>query len=110
MSMWLANQIQQFSLLLPAIEFHCQSLQLRQEKIQLEQTLEQEQEYQINKLMRKIDKLESDVTSKQTTLEQVITFLKARTWIRCVLTNFFYSDNGNKVEGDGNAVTWLTRN
>jgi len=29
--------------------------------------------------MRKIDKLESDVTSKQTTLEQVITFLKART-------------------------------
>ena len=56
-----------------------QMLQLRQEKIQLEQTLEQEQEYQINKLMRKIDKLESDVTSKQTTLEQVITFLKART-------------------------------
>lgn len=45
--------------------------QLRQEKIQLEQTLEQEQEYQVNKLMRKIDKLESDVTSKQTTLEQV---------------------------------------
>jgi len=37
----------------------------------LEQTLEQEQEYQVNKLMRKIDKLESDVTSKQTTLEQV---------------------------------------
>ena len=46
--------------------------QLRQEKIQLEQTLEQEQEYQVNKLMRKIDKLESDVTSKQTTLEQVM--------------------------------------
>ena len=45
--------------------------QLRQEKIQLEQTLEQEQEYQVNKLMRKIDKLESDVLSKQTTLEQV---------------------------------------
>lgn len=44
---------------------------MRQEKIQLEQTLEQEQEYQVNKLMRKIDKLESDVTSKQTTLEQV---------------------------------------
>lgn len=131
--MWLANQIQQFrilaltlrcfkrniseplkvgklSLLLPATEFHSQSLQLRQEKIQLEQTLEQEQEYQINKLMRKIDKLESDVTSKQTTLEQVIMLLKARTWICCVLTNLFYSDNANKVEGDGNALTWLTRN
>lgn len=33
--------------------------------------MEQEQEYQVNKLMRKIDKLESDVTSKQTTLEQL---------------------------------------
>lgn len=90
---------------MPATEFHCQSLQLRQEKIQLEQTLEQEQEYQINKLMRKIDKLESDVTSKQTTLEQVIMLLKARTCVQCVLTNLFYSDNANKVEGDGNALT-----
>lgn len=80
---------------LPGTEFHCQSLQLRQEKIQLEQTLEQEQEYQINKLMRKIDKLESDVTSKQTTLEQVITLLKAGTCICCVLTNFFYCENDN---------------
>ena len=53
-------------------------IKLRQEKIQLEQTLEQEQEYQVNKLMRKIDKLESDVTSKQTTLEQVINLLNQR--------------------------------
>ena len=53
--------------------------QLRQEKIQLEQTLEQEQEYQVNKLMREIDKLESDVTSKQTTLEQVTDYPSGQT-------------------------------
>ncbi len=46
-------------------------LQLRQEKVELEQTLEKEQEYQVNKLMRKIEKLEADTISKQATLEQV---------------------------------------
>ena len=46
-------------------------LQLRQEKVELEQTLEKEQEYQVNKLMRKIERLEADTLSKQTTLEQV---------------------------------------
>ena len=45
--------------------------QLRQEKVELEQTLEKEQEYQVNKLMRKIERLEADTLSKQTTLEQV---------------------------------------
>ena len=61
--------------------------QLRQEKIQLEQTLEQEQEYQVNKLMRKIDKLESDVTSKQTTLEQVMNVLYLSA---ALITNLIY--------------------
>lgn len=45
--------------------------QLRQEKCELEETLEKEQEYQVNKLMRKIEKLEAETLSKQTTLEQV---------------------------------------
>ena len=49
-------------------------LQLRQEKVELEQTLEKEQEYQVNKLMRKIEKLEADTVSKQNTLEQVRLF------------------------------------
>ena len=47
------------------------NFQLRQEKIQLERTLEQEQEYQVNKLMRKIEKLENDTGSKQRKLEEV---------------------------------------
>ena len=64
--------------------------QLRQEKIQLEQTLEQEQEYQVNKLMRKIDKLESDVTSKQTTLEQVMNVLYLSA---ALITNLIYYCN-----------------
>ena len=46
-------------------------LQLQQEKVQLEKTLEREQEYQVNKLMRKIDKLEAETKSKQNTLDQV---------------------------------------
>jgi coiled-coil domain-containing protein 6 len=45
--------------------------QLRQEKCELEQTLEKEQEYQVNKLMRKIERLEAETLSKQTILEQV---------------------------------------
>ena len=48
------------------------SFQLRQEKVELEETLEKEQEYQVNKLMRKIEKLERDTVNKQATLEQVI--------------------------------------
>ena len=43
--------------------------QLRQEKAQLEHTLEQEQECLVNKLMRRIEKLESETTAKQTNLE-----------------------------------------
>lgn len=45
--------------------------QLRREKVQLEQTLEQEQEQQISKLTKKIERLEKDVLSKQTTLEKL---------------------------------------
>lgn len=33
--------------------------------------MEKEQEYQVNKLMRKIERLERDTITKQTTLEQV---------------------------------------
>ncbi len=43
--------------------------QLRQEKVQLEQSLEQEQECLVNKLMRRIDKLETETNTKQTNLE-----------------------------------------
>ena len=39
--------------------------------MELEETLEKEQEYQVNKLMRKIEKLERDTVNKQATLEQV---------------------------------------
>lgn len=49
--------------------FDC--IQLRQEKVQLEKTLEQEQEQQISKLTRKIDRLEKDVRNKQFSLDQV---------------------------------------
>ena len=48
------------------------SIQLRQEKVQLEQTLEQEQEQQISKLTKKIERLEKETLTKQATLEQVI--------------------------------------
>ncbi|KAK2098598.1 hypothetical protein P7K49_024049 [Saguinus oedipus] len=43
---------------------------LQHEKAELEQHLEQEQEFQVNKLMKKIKKLENDTISKQLTLEQ----------------------------------------
>ena len=46
--------------------------QLRQEKCELEETLEKEQEYQVNKLMRRIEKLQAEVVSKQATLDQVL--------------------------------------
>jgi coiled-coil domain-containing protein 6 len=45
--------------------------QLRQEKCRLEQTLEQEQECLVNKLMRKIEKLEAETLAKQSNLEQL---------------------------------------
>ena len=45
--------------------------QLRNEKVQLEQTLEQEQEHMVNKLMRKIEKLEAETNAKQSNLEQL---------------------------------------
>lgn len=45
--------------------------QLRQEKCRLEQTLEQEQECLVNRLMRKIEKLEAETLAKQTNLEQL---------------------------------------
>ncbi len=44
---------------------------MRQEKVQLEQTLEQEQEQQISKLMKKISRLEKETTTKQSSLDQV---------------------------------------
>lgn len=46
-------------------------LQLQHEKAELEQHLEQEQEFQVNKLMKKIKKMENETISKQLTLEQV---------------------------------------
>lgn len=47
------------------------TLQLRQEKVQLEQSLEQEQEALVNKLMRKIERLEAQTLAKQSNLEQL---------------------------------------
>ena len=54
--------------------------QLRQEKVELEQTLEQEQECLVNKLMRKIEKLETETATKQNDLET----------LRREKVNFFY--------------------
>ena len=45
--------------------------QLRQEKVTLEQTLEREQEFQVNKLIRRIERLEAETVAKQQVLEQV---------------------------------------
>lgn len=52
-----------------------QPLQLQHEKAELEQHLEQEQEFQVNKLMKKIKKMENETISKQLTLEQVRSIL-----------------------------------
>ena len=46
-------------------------MQLRQEKVQLEQTLEQEQEQQITKLTKKIERLEKETDGKQNSLDKV---------------------------------------
>ncbi len=51
----------------------CVCMQLRQEKVQLEQTLEQEQEQQIAKLTKKIERLEKETSGKQTSLDKVST-------------------------------------
>jgi coiled-coil domain-containing protein 6 len=45
--------------------------QLRHEKVQLEHTLEQEQECLVNKLMRRIEKLETETTCKQSSLDNL---------------------------------------
>lgn len=44
---------------------------MHQEKCRLELTLEQEQECLVNKLMRKIEKLEAETLAKQTNLERL---------------------------------------
>ena len=44
---------------------------LKQEKLQLESNLAKEQESQVNKLLRRIEKLEADTNRKQSSLEQV---------------------------------------
>lgn len=49
---------------------------MQHEKAELEQHLEQEQEFQVNKLMKKIKKLENDTISKQLTLEQVTCYFQ----------------------------------
>jgi coiled-coil domain-containing protein 6 len=58
-------------LVLSSTEGEISLLQLRQEKCRLEQTLEQEQECLVNKLMRKIEKLEAETLAKQSNLEQL---------------------------------------
>ena len=61
-------------------------------KAELEQHLEQEQEFQVNKLMKKIKKLENDTISKQLTLEQVKMYGSLSvSLIRIVLFFFFLS-------------------
>lgn len=57
------------------------SFQLRQEKVELEQTLEQEQECLVNKLMRKIEKLETETAAKQNDLE---TLRREKVWYLCI--------------------------
>lgn len=63
--------------------------QLQHEKAELEQHLEQEQEFQVNKLMKKIKKLENDTISKQLTLEQVSTYSSSFTLYFLVISLFF---------------------
>ena len=54
------------------INILCKTIfQLRQEKVTLEQTLEREQEFQVNKLIRRIERLEAETVAKQQVLEQV---------------------------------------
>ena len=46
-------------------------MQLRNEKSELEGTLAREQEHQMEKLLKRIDRLQNEVSSKQETLDQV---------------------------------------
>jgi len=45
---------------------------LKNEKVELERTLEREQEYQVNKLMRRIERQERELVTKHTSIDQVI--------------------------------------
>jgi len=72
----------------------CGVNQLRQEKCELEETLEKEQEYQVNKLMRRIEKLQAEVVSKQATLEQVLHVNhRASQWFSCFCVTASKADN-----------------
>ena len=59
---------------------HTHIQKLRQEKVQLEHTLEQEQEQRISKLTKRIERLEKDTLAKQTSLEQVSTKGHSSMW------------------------------
>ena len=47
-------------------------MQLRNEKSELEGTLAREQEHQMEKLLKRIERLQNEVSSKQETLDQVL--------------------------------------
>ena len=49
----------------------CCCVQLRNEKSELEGTLAREQEHQMEKLLKHIERLQNEVSSKQETLDQV---------------------------------------
>ena len=49
----------------------CKRVQLRNEKSELEGTLAREQEHQMQKLMKHIERLQNEVSNKQETLDQV---------------------------------------
>jgi len=80
--------------------------QLRNEKSELEGTLAREQEHQMEKLLKHIERLQNEVCSKQETLDQVaapssVVFRQhvIVTWFWCVLhcrryavTHSSYSD------------------
>ena len=50
-------------------------VQLRNEKSELEGTLAREQEHQMEKLLKHIERLQNEVSSKQETLDQVNYFI-----------------------------------
>jgi len=56
----------------------------------LEETLEKEQEYQVNKLMRRIEKLQAEVVSKQATLEQVSLIHPTCRLSSCLMSRLHY--------------------
>jgi len=62
-------------------------LQLRNEKSELEGTLAREQEHQMEKLLKRIERLQNEVSSKQETLDQVTATLSAFSdcWLHNVL-------------------------